>query len=210
MDLKADTTMTSALGGGSAGASTGALAGADAGAVAGEGTGRFARIAVPVSAGLGRALGAAAGATTGVLMGGLQGLPAEKAQRVTLYLAGVAMSRDFQEELRSAVEATVPRNRRSAANRADAAAILQLTHLELEQHLDDEISLRMRAKMSLEWGSNRENPHSQSHDYVYETSDRHIDDWLLDDGAAFDTSFTEGIATIAGEMSRDILSPEPR
>ena len=88
--------------------------------------------------------------------------------------------------------------------------LLQLTELELEQHMKDEISLRLRAKMTLEWGPNREDPDSLNTDYEYETPDRHVDDWLLEDGAAFGAGFTEGIDAIAGQMSRDIFSPEPR
>ena len=104
----------------------------------------------------------------------------------------------------------MPEGRRATSDRADATAILQLTQLELEQHLSDEISLRLRAKMTLEWGPNREDRDSRSYDYEYETPDRHVDDWLLNDGSAFGASFTEGIDTIAGQMSRDIFSPEPR
>ena len=95
---------------------------------------------------------AARGATAGVIIGGLQGLPSEKAEQVTRILAGLPQTRDFQEELRSAVEATVPENRRATPDRAEATTILQLTELELEQHLSDEISLRLRAKMTLRVG----------------------------------------------------------
>jgi hypothetical protein len=64
--------------------------------------------------------------------------------------------------------------------------------------------------MTLEWGPDREDPHSQTYDYEYETPERHVDEWLLEDGAAFGASFTPGIDTIAGQMSREILTPEPR
>ena len=139
---------------------------------------------------------------------GFQGLPGEKAEEVTRILADLAQTRDFAEELRLAVEATIPADRRAAANQADAAAILELTELELEQHLSDEISLRVRAKMTLEWGPNLQERDSLTTDYEYETSDRHVDDWLLDDGVAFDAGFTEGIEAIANQMSRNIFSPE--
>jgi hypothetical protein len=161
-----------------------------------------------IGAGVGGVAGAATGATAGVLIGGLQGLPSKKAEQVTEILAGLPRTRDFQEELRSAVEAAVPENRRATSDRAEATAILQLT--ELEQHLSDEISLRLRAKMTLEWGPKRDDRDSRSYDYEYETPDRHVDEWLSEDGAAFGTSFTEGIDTIAGQMSRDLLSPAPQ
>jgi hypothetical protein len=209
-DLEADSTMKSALVGGGAGALSGAVVGGAAGGAAGVGSGPFALIAVPVTAATGAVMGVAAGGTLGAVIGGLQGLPSEKAEQVTEVLANVAQTRDFQEELRSAVEADIPEGRRADPDRAEARAGIHLTQLELEQHTGDEVSLRIRAKMSLEWGPNREDPHSQSFDYEYETPERHVDEWLVDDGASFAASFTEGIETIAGQMSRDILSPEPR
>jgi hypothetical protein len=163
-----------------------------------------------LGAGVGGALGAATGATAGVIIGGLQGLPSEKAERVTRILAGLPQTRDFQEELRSTVEATVPEGRRATPDRAEAMAILHLTELELEQHLSDEISMRLRAKMTLEWGPKPEDRDSRNYDYEYETPDRHVDYWLSEAGAAFGTSFTEGIDAIAAQMSRDLLSPAPQ
>jgi len=211
MDLEADSTLKSALIGGGGGGASGAVVGAGVGAgVGAAGGGPLAPVAAVVGAGVFGGIGLVGGATTGVVIGGLQGLPGEKAEQVTRILAGLAQTRDFQEELRSAVEATVPPDRRAAANQADATAILQLTQIELEQHLSDEVSLRMRAKMTLEWGPNREDPDSLNTDYEYETPDRHVDDWLLEDGAAFGAGFTEGIDAIAGQMFRDIFFPEPR
>jgi hypothetical protein len=211
VDLEADSTMKSALIGGGAGGASGAVVGAGVGAgVGAAGGGPFAPVAAVIGAGVFGGIGLVGGATTGVVIGGFQGLPEEKAEEVTRILADLAQTRDFAEELRLAVEATIPADRRAAANQADAAAILELTELELEQHLSDEISLRVRAKMILEWGPNLEDRDSLSTDYEYETPDRHVDDWLLDDGAAFDAGFTEGIDAIAGQMSRDIFSPEPR
>jgi hypothetical protein len=210
VDLEADSTTKSTLVGGGAGAVSGAVVGAGAGAATGIGGGPLAPLTMILGAGVGGALGAATGATAGVIIGGLQGLPSEKAKQVTRILAGLPHSRDFQEELRSAVESTVPEGRRASPDRAEATAILQLTELELEQHMKDEISLRLRAKMTLEWGPDRQDRHSRGFDYEYETPDRHVDHWLSEDGAAFGTSFTEGIDSIAGQMSRDLLSPAPQ
>lgn len=209
-DLEADSTTKSVLVGGGAGALSGAVVGGAAGAATGIGGGPFAPLTMVLGAGVGGALGAAAGLTTGVIVGGLEGLPSEKAKQVTEILSGLPQTRDFQEELRSAVEADVPAGRRASSDRADATAIVQLTQLELEQHLHDAISLRLRAKMTLEWGPDREDRDSTSHDYEFETPERHVDEWLRDDGAAFGAGFTEGITAIAGQMSRDILSPGAR
>ena len=159
VDLEADSTTKSAMVGGGAGVVSGAVVGAGAGAATGIGGGPLAPLTMILGAGVGGALGAATGATAGVIIGGLQGLPSEKAEQVTRILAGLPQTRDFQEELRSAVEATRCRRAAEAASdRADATAILQLTQLELEQHLSDEISLRLRAKMTLEWGPEPRGP----------------------------------------------------
>jgi len=190
MDLEADDTTKSALVGGGAGAVSGAVIGGAALGTAAVGSGPFALIAV--------------------VIGGLQGLPAEKAEEVTRVLAGLAQTRDFPEELRSAVEAAVPAGRRATLDQAEARAILQFTELGLEQHLSDAVSIRTRAKMNLEWGPSLEDPDSRSYDYEYQTPERHVDEWLAENGAAFAAAFTETIDAIAGQMSRDILSPAPQ
>jgi hypothetical protein len=210
MDLEADDTTKSALVGGAGGALGGAVVGAGTGAVVGLGSGPFAPVMVPATAAAGAVIGAGAGATLGAVIGGLQGLPAEKAEEVTRVLAGLAQTRDFPEELRSAVEAAVPAGRRATLDQAEARAILQFTELELEQHLSDAVSIRTRAKMNLEWGPNLEEPDSRSYDYEYQTPERHVDEWLAENGAAFAAGFTETIDAIAGQMSRDILSPAPQ
>jgi hypothetical protein len=207
VDLEADSTGKSALVGGGAGAVSAGLVGAGAGAALGMATGVFAPAAVPLFAAVFGAGGAAAGATTGVIVGGLQGLPSEKAEEVTRILAGLTESRDFQGELRLAVDSSLPEGRRGTSDRADATAILQLTEVELEQHLSDGVSVHMEATLSLEWGPDREAPLSKSWDYLYDTPERHVDEWLLEDGQAFGTAMTEGIETLAGQMSSDITSP---
>lgn len=211
VDLEADSTMKSALVGGGGGAVGGGLIGAGAGAVVGAaGGGPLAPAGAVIGAGVFGGIGAAAGATAGVVIGGLQGLPSEKAEQVTQVLAGLAQTRDFQEELRSAVEAALPEDRRATLDQADARAALQLTELELEQHMRDAISVRIRAKMDLEWGPNIEEPNTRSFEYEHETPERHVDDWLVENGAAFVAGFDESINTIAGQMSRDILHPAPQ
>jgi hypothetical protein len=210
VDLEADSTTKSALVGGGAGVLGGAVVGAGVGAAAGIGGGPLAPLTMVLGAGVGGALGAATGGTAGVIIGGLQGLPSEKAKQVTGILAALPETRDFQEELRSAVESSLPEDRRAPPERAEATAIVQLTELELEQHLSDKISLRLRAKMTVEWGPNPRDPESRSYHYEWETPERHVDEWLRDDGADFGASFTEGIDTIAGQMTGNLLWPKPR
>jgi len=76
-------------------------------------------------------------------VGSLQGLPWEKAEAVTRILAELAASRDFEGELRLAVERAVPEDRRATSDQADATAVLELTEVELEQHMSDGVFVHM-------------------------------------------------------------------
>jgi len=210
MDLGADSTGKSALVGGGSGAASAAAVGAGTGAALGVTMGPFAPAAVPLFAAIFAAGGAVAGATTGLVLGSLQGLPGEKAEQLTAILATLAESRDFQGELRSSVENTVPSGRRATSSRADASAILELTEIELEQHMGDGVSVHMKAAMILEWGPGPETRHSKNWDYEYDSPERHVDEWLAEDGHDVGAFFTGGIDTIAGEMSRDLLAPATR
>jgi hypothetical protein len=210
VDLEADSTGKSALVGGGAGAVSAGAVGAGAGAALGLGMGPLAPAAVPVFAAILGAGGAAAGATTGVIVGGLQGLPSEKAEEITRILAELAASRDFQGELRLAVEGLLPEGRRATSDRADATAILELREVELEQHMSDGVSVHMAANLTLAGAPDREAPVSKSWDYVYDTPERHVDEWLREGGQAFGVAMTEGIDTIASQMTRDLASPGAR
>jgi hypothetical protein len=207
VNLEADSTMKSAMVGGGAGALSAGVVGAGVGAAGGLATGPLGAFLVPVGAAIGAATGAAVGGTVGVIVGGLQGLPADKAERVTQILDTIGKSRDFQAELRTAVDTDLPEARRDTSDRADALAVVQLTELELEQHLSDAVSIRIRAKMALEWGSDPQSRYSKGFDYEFQTAERHVDEWLANDGEAFVGSFDEGLTTIAREMSNDVLHP---
>lgn len=204
-DLEARTTTRALLTGGGVGAAGGAVAGATAGGAAAVGTGPFALIFVPAGALVGGAIGLVAGGTVGAVAGGLQGLPAQKAERVTEILTGIAGSRDFQKELVEAVTRAVPSQRRAEPERAEAIVIVRLTRLELDQSMSDEIALQLNAKLTLTWGP-PEKPLSREYDYDYETPDRHVDEWLADDGAPFSVAITESIDAIAGDISEKLLS----
>jgi len=210
VDLEADSTGKSALVGGGAGALSAGAVGAGTGAALGLGMGPLAPAAVPVFAGIFGAGGALAGGATGVVVGGLQGLPSEKAEEVTRILAELATGRDFQGELRHEVESSLPESRQATSDRADATAIVELTEVELEQHLSDGVSVHMEAKLTLEWGPDRGAPHSKDWSYEDDTPERHVDEWLQEDGRAFGVALSEGIDTLASQMSRDLASPGAR
>jgi len=210
MDLDADTTGKSALVGGGAGAASAGAAGAGAGAALGLTMGPFAPAAVPLFAAIFGAGGAIAGATVGVVAGSLQGLPAEKAERVSLALAGLAETREFQGELRLAVENALPESRRATSDRAAATAILELSEVELEQHMGDGLSIHMEAKLTLEWGPDPESPHSKSWDYDHDSAEQHVDEWLVENGRPFDSALSSSIQEIAQQMSLDLAAPQGR
>ncbi len=210
VDLEADSTGKSALVGGGVGAVSAGAVGAGTGAALGLTMGPFAPAAVPFFAAIFGAGGAAVGAVTGVIVGGLQGLPSEKAEQVTRILAGLAGSRDFQGELRLAVESSLAEGRQATSDRADATAIVQLTEVELEQHLSDGLSIHFEANLTLEWGPDRQSPDSVSWNYTHDSPEQHVDAWLVEDGRAFASAFSSGIETIAREMSRDLAAPNAR
>ncbi len=98
----------------------------------------------------------------------------------------------------------------AVAGLGSGRAVLQLESVELEQHLSDAVSLRVRAAMEIEWGPLEGERRSRSYDYEYLTSERHVDEWLANEGAAFADELDRSIEGIAQDMLRDILAGTTR
>ena len=64
--------------------------------------------------------------------------------------------------------------------------------------------------MTLEWGPKGQPPHTKDWTYLYDTPEKHVDEWLGDGGAPFGVEMSGGIETIAGRMVQDLLSPGAR
>ena len=205
VDLEAASTMDNAVKGGAVGAVSAGAIGTGAGAAAGVGGGPLAVITMPAFAAFGAAAGILGGGTVGAIVGGLQGLPAETAERVTHTLLEIRGDRDYQAELRVHVEALLPEERLGTTDRSDALAYLEVTELELEQHLSDHLSIRVRAAMTLEWGPDPYDRDSKKYKYEFQTPERHVEEWLADEGALFRAAFDDAVETLTRDMSTDLL-----
>jgi len=148
--------------------------------------------------------GVVVGATTGAITGGTTGLPWKAAGEVNETLAEIQHNRSFTKEFRTAVTAAVPAAKQVKADQAEAIVTALLDDVDLRQHLRQRMSLRMRASMTQKWDRDREDPPARTCRYEYTSPTYDVEDWLLQDGKAFDDNFTEGIGAFAHWMARDL------
>jgi hypothetical protein len=102
------------------------------------------------------------------------------------------------------VKATVPARRQVSEDRAEAIVMARLDDVDLRQHWRQRMSLRMKAEMTQKWERDSEDPPINTCKYVYTFPTYEVEDWLLEDGKAFDVAFTDGISAFAHWMARDL------
>ncbi len=207
-DTHADTTIKGALIGAGGGAVTGATAGGAIGLTCGP-------IAVVVCVPAGMVLGGAGGGMVGMVAGGIGGLPWRTAGEVNERLAHLQRTREFPEEVRSAVATAVPDEIQAPVEEADAIVTARLDKVDLRQHWSERLSFRMWASMTQEWDRDSAEPKTNTCKYVYTTPKADVEDWLLDGGFAFGEAFTGSIDTFARWMARDLeafatRTPQPK
>jgi hypothetical protein len=213
-DLHADTTVKSALTGAGAGIVTMGGLGAATGLAVSTGCGPFLPLCVGPAVAVWGGGGAVVGLLGGSIIGGIGGLPRETAEQVNEILLELQRTRDFPEEIRAAMAASVPAEKQLDRSRADegrpehlkpdAIVTARLDEVKLRQHYSDRVSLRMWASMIMDWELDTEEPNSRTCEYRYTSATADIENWLLQDGKLFHDTFTEGVDTFARWMARDL------
>jgi hypothetical protein len=213
-DLNADTTVKSALTGAGAGIVTMGGLGAATGLAVSTGCGPFLPLCVGPAVAVWGGGGAVVGLLGGSIIGGIGGLPRETAEQVNEILLELQRTRDFPEEIRAAMAASVPAEKQLDRSRADegrpehlkpdAIVTARLDEVKLRQHYSDRVSLRMWASMIMDWELDTEEPNSRTCEYRYTSATADIENWLLQDGKLFHDTFTEGVDTFARWMARDL------
>jgi len=208
-DLHADTTVKGALIGGGSGAVSLAGAGVGASFLICAPSALF----YPVCVALGIAVlgggGLVIGFIGGSIIGGIGGLPVTTAAEVNQVLERLQEARNFPEEMKVAMSEAVPRDQQVETDVAnapppDAIVVARLDEVKLRQHSSERLSLRMWASMDVEWELDAEEPKKRTCKYEYTTGKADVEDWLLDDGAAFDEAFTDAVGIFASWMVRDL------
>ncbi len=202
-DLHADTTVKNALIGGTAGAGTAAAVGAGAGALAATACGPFYAACLFPAMGFFALAFAPFGFVGGAFYGAIGGLPWATTEEVNAVLDRLEQ-RDFTAELQVAIVGAVPGEKQVPPGEAQATVTARIDEFDLHQHYSERLSLSLRASMIQEWDRHLEKPKSHTCEYEFRTPKRDVEDWLLQEGLAFDEAFTEGIGTIALWMARDL------
>jgi hypothetical protein len=213
-DLHADTTVKGALIGAGVGMVTGGGIGVGAAFASATGCTLFYPICLAAGIALFGGTGAAAGLLGGSIIGGIGGLPWETAEQVNEILLELQRTRNFPEEIRAAMAASVPSEKQLDRSRADegrpehlkpdAIVTARLDEVKLRQHYSEQVSLRMLASMIMDWELDAEEPKSRTCKYRYTSEKADIENWLLQDGKLFHDTFTEGVDTFARWMARDL------
>ncbi len=141
----------------------------------------------------------------GAFFGGIGGLPWETAEQVNVVLERLEQ-RDLTAELQVALVGSVPSENQVPPDEAQAIVTARIDEFDLHQHYSERLSLSIRASMIQEWDRHLEKPKSHTCEYEFRTPKRDVEDWLLQEGLAFDAAFTEGIGTIALWMARDLVA----
>jgi hypothetical protein len=199
-DLHGDTAVKGSAMGLGAGFVTGGGIGFWSGTVSCAPTALFYGLCVGVTT----VFGAVVGGTTGAVAGGTTGLPWKAAGEVNETLAEVQHRRSFAREFGAAVKAAVPAEKQFKEDRAEALVTARLDDVDLRQHLRQRMSLRMRASRTQKWDRDREDPPTRTCKYGYTSPTYDVEDWLVQDGKAFDDKFSEGVNAFAHWMARDL------
>lgn len=196
-DLHADSTSAKATKGALVG---GASGGAAVGAALGAACGPFFFLCAPI----GFIAGGIAGGVSKGISEGVKGLPTDIAQAVSANLQALDTAHDFGHELATSVVTLL--GERAVSDGAAATVRIQIIKLQLSQHSADELSLLLRADMTVEWDRTAKHPKRQLNHYVCETPREKATDWLANDGIRFGEGVAECIDRVSRHMVRDLGS----
>jgi hypothetical protein len=210
-DLHADTTLKGALIGGGSGAVTLGGAGVAASFVVCSPSALFYPACVVLGIVVLGGGGLIIGFVGGSVVGGIGGLPLETAEQVNDVLVRLQETRDLPAELGVAMSEALPEAKQiepgadeAGTLRPDAIVIARLDEVKLRQHSSERLSLRLWASLDIRWELEAEEPKTRTCKYEYTTPIADVEDWLLDDGAAFQDAFTDAVRIFATWMARDL------
>ncbi len=195
-DLKADSTAGKAA----AGAAGGAAGGAATGAAIGLACGPLALFCVPVGVVVGGVTGAAAG---GITQGG-KGLSKAHSKQVNEVLDQLQADLDISDRLQLTLRDALPSQMQADPVQADALVTVKVRLLELRQHSDERVSLRLTADMHSVWDRDLPKSSDQTNHYEFETAREYVEDWLTNDGEGFRLGLEQCIQRVASSMARDL------
>lgn len=178
--------------------------GAAVGAVTSLGCGPAVVICLPFFAVGGAYLGGTAGSVAGAVSDAFDLFPPEVAGRIESVLTDIRRRRDFYAELREAVSESVPEDRQTEPNAADANVYVAPEGMHFVQDEADMFALRMVGSMYVEKRTGGVTQEGESRQYEYVTAEMPVDFWLSDEGAPFDRAFTEGVQKIGLMMAWDL------
>jgi hypothetical protein len=214
-DLHGDTTVKGAA----IGLGTGAIGGGGAGFWVGTATCAPAALFYGICVALVTVAGVVIGGIGGMVVGGTTGLPWKAAGEVNEVLAELQRERSFDRDFAAAVRSAIPAEKQlrldvaavsqpgvASGPRSDTEAIVlaRLDEVDLRQHMGQRMSLRVLASITQEWESDGGELASNICRYEYTSPTHDVEDWLLNDGKAFDDYLTEGMSSIARWMARDL------
>lgn len=204
-DLHADTALKGALIGAGAGSVAGATGGAIVGAAAASACGPLAPLCLPINVIAFGGVGAIGGLFVGSGAGAVNGVSRGTAGEVNRILERIEMSRDLTAELQTAMNAAVPADKLvSSEHEADGVVTARIDEFDLRQRFRSQLSLRVSGSMIQTWNGGGPEPSTRTCEYRYFTPLQSSEEWLLDDGQAFDDAFTDSLETLSAWMARDL------
>lgn len=174
------------------------------GAAAASACGPLAPICLPINVIAFGGVGAIGGLFVGAGAGAFSGLSRGTAGDINRVLERIERSRHLEAELQTAMNAAVSAEKLVTPEQADGVVTARIDEFDLRQHFRSTLSMRLSGSMIQTWDDGGPEPSTRTCEYDYWTVSQGSDEWLLDDGQAFDDAFTSGIETLSVWMARDL------
>lgn len=114
---------------------------------------------------------------------------------------------DVNEMLRRSLSAALPDGIEFPESDARTRVQVQVKSLDLRQHRDEKLSLKLTATMKISWNLEDRTPSRKNNSYQHETAQIAVHVWLNAGGERFSSEVADCMDHIAAEMARDLGYP---
>jgi hypothetical protein len=139
---------------------------------------------------------------------GLSGLSGEQLAQVNQYFASLVRSRDINQELVAAVSARLPADRLETGTAADARMTIGSKSLRIIQAPEAKFALSLSIATHLEMNTGKKPPPAIVRTYECQTPSLGVEDWLVNDGTAFEREFSACIGDLSTRVNAALAAPK--
>ena len=128
-------------------------------------------------------------------------------EQVSVVLATLQQKRNLSEELAVAVSAQLPVSSLAPEEAADTRLGVRAKGIGVAQQLGQKFSLSVTAVARIDWDRDRPEPRHAMREYSCETGKLSVEEWLADDGGAFERELSGCVEELALELVKALNNP---